>query len=161
MGTMRRSEPPGVKASEVLAVQLCCPWPGTGGPAAAPAPLELPSEIQLGPAGHRLRMCEAGRMTVGSWRSGWEQGLGLECSSTEGLHLWKLGLAHSGRTLSCRDRGYLLEAEERSFWGVGICLHAGEQRDKLGHPKGVEKGVPSAHFPPVISRTASACCWKP
>lgn len=140
MGTIRRSEPPELKASEVLAVQLRCPWLGTGGPAAAPAPPEFPGEIQLGRACQRLRMCEAARMTVGSWRSGWEQGWGLKCSSTEGLHLWKLGLAHSARTLAHRGREDILEAEERSFWGVGICLNTGEQRDKLGHTKDVGKG---------------------
>lgn len=85
-------------------------------------------------------MCEAAGMTVGSWRSGWEQGQGLECSSMEGLHLWKLGLARSATTLSHRGRECLLEAEERSFWGVRICLNAGEQRDKLRHPKDVRKG---------------------
>lgn len=108
MGTMWRSEPPAVKAAE--AVQLCCPWLGTGALAAAPAPPELLGEIQLGRVGQRLRMCEAARMTMGCWRSGWEQGRGLEISSVQGLHLWKLGLACSARTLSHRGREYLLGA---------------------------------------------------
>lgn len=77
-------------------------------------------------------MCEAAGMTVGSWRSGWEQGWGLECSSMEGLHLWELELA-------CRVGNTCWEQRKGAFWGVGMCLNAGEQRDKLGHPEDVGK----------------------
>lgn len=95
MGTMRRSEPPELKASQQgPGCAALLPLAGHRGLAAAPAPPELPGEIQLGRVCQRLRMCEAAGMTMGSWRSGWKQGWGLECSSMEGLHLWELGVAH-------------------------------------------------------------------
>lgn len=100
------------------------PLAGHWGLAAAPAPPELPRETQLGRVCQRLRMCEAAGMTVGSWRSGWGQGWGLERSSMEGLHLWELGLAHGAGTLSRSGRECLLEAEEGKLlgcWGLSEC----------------------------------------
>lgn len=104
-------------------------------------------------------MCEAAGITMGSWRSGWEQGWGLQCSSVEGLLLWELGVAHGARIVVCRGREYLLEAEERRFGRVGICLNAREQRDTQGHPKNVGKGGTAQVQGPALHWRGPQCSF--